>query len=407
MHILYFHQHFSTPRGAAGIRSYEMARSLIAHGHKVTMVCGSYKLGETGLEGSFHKGIRRGLVDGIAVIEFDLSYSNGDSLLRRSWTFLKFALGSVVVALRSDYDILFATTTPLTAGIPGIAARWLRRKTFVFEVRDLWPELPKQMGVIRNPVTLGLLSALEWVSYRSAQRCVALSPGIAEGIARQGVREQDILMVPNGCDIGIFGSADVAPQRPPTVSADDFVAIFAGTHGQANGLDAVLDAAAVLKARNRSDIKLFLVGDGKFKPQLVARAERDGLTKVIFHAPVNKKALAQLLAGSDLGLQCLANIPAFYFGTSPNKFFDYIAAGKPVLCNYPGWLAEMIEGEECGFAVPPDQPSAFADALEAAAADRPNLTRMGQNASRLAETQFDRQLLADRWVAWVVSGQKT
>ena len=108
------------------------------------------------------------------------------------------------IALTKSYDIVFATTTPLTAGIPGIFARWLRRKQFVFEVRDLWPELPREMGEIRNPIILGALSALEWISYRSAHRCVALSPGIKQGIARRGVPTDRIKMVPNGCDLDLF-----------------------------------------------------------------------------------------------------------------------------------------------------------------------------------------------------------
>jgi glycosyltransferase involved in cell wall biosynthesis len=107
------------------------------------------------------------------------------------------------------------------------------------------------------------------------------------------------------------------------------------------------------------------------------------------------------MAATDVGLQVLANVPAFYYGTSPNKFFDYIAAGLPVLNNYPGWLAEMIDEHQCGFAVTPDNPTAFADALEHAAADRPALQAMGQRGLALAKAQFARQALADKWVDWV------
>ncbi|TXH68104.1 MAG: glycosyltransferase WbuB [Lysobacteraceae bacterium] len=400
MRVLYFHQHFSTPKGAAGIRSYEMARRLVARGHQVTMVCGSYGLGETGLSAPFAKGVRRGNVDGIDIVEFDLAYSNADGFVKRAMTFVKFALRSVKLALTERYDVVFATTTPLTAGIPGIFARWLRGKPFVFEVRDLWPELPKAMGVIRNPLVLGAMSFLEWASYRSAHRLVGLSPGIVEGIARRGVARERITLVPNGCDLEIFGS-EVVPWRPEAVKPTDVMADFTGTHGMANGLDAVLDAAAVLKRRGRDDIKILLIGQGKLKPALQARAEREGLWNVVFHDPVNKARLAGLMAGTDVGMQILANVPAFYYGTSPNKFFDYIAAGLPVLNNYPGWLAGMIEEHRCGFAVPPDNPNAFADALEKAADDREALKEMGARGKALAIREFDRQKLADRWVDWV------
>lgn len=405
MHVLYFHQHFSTPSGAAGIRSYQMARRLIRHGHSVTMVCGSAGQADTGLEGPFVDGRRRGMVDGIDVVEFDLSYSNYDSLLKRTGTFLKYAWGSVKLVMRERYDLLFASTTPLTAGLPGIVGRWLRGKPFVFEVRDLWPELPREMGVIRNPLVLWAMGLLEWLSYHSAVRCVALSPGIARGIERRGISTERIATVPNGCDLDLFRGPEQA-WRPEGVAPDDLLAVFTGAHGVANGLDAVLDAAEVLKGRGRDDIKLLLIGDGKQKPALKADAERRNLTNVIFHDPVKKKRLVGLLAGSDLGMQILANVPAFYYGTSPNKFFDYIAAGLPLLNNYPGWVAEMIQEWDAGFAVPPEDPAAFADALEKAADDREALRREGANAARLAEQRFSRAKLADEWVAWVTEGRR-
>jgi glycosyltransferase involved in cell wall biosynthesis len=400
MNVLYFHQHFSTPKGSAGIRSYEMARRLLARGHRVTMVCGSYGGGETGLMMPFVGGRRSGQVEGIDVIEFDLAYSNSHGFVQRALVFLKFALRSIGLVFTERYDVVFATTTPLTAGIPGIFARWLRGKPFVFEVRDLWPELPRAMGVIRNPGVLWALSLLEWASYRSAHRLIGLSPGIVEGIRHRGVRRELIALVPNGCDLQLFADSP-EPWRPADVAPDDLLAVFAGTHGMANGLDAVLDAAAELQRRGRVDIKLLLVGQGKLKPGLQQRAQREGLDNVVFHDPVNKARLAGLMAATDIGLQTLANVPAFYYGTSPNKFFDYIAAGLPVLNNYPGWLADLITANGCGFAVPPDNPQAFADALEQAARDRPALREMGRRGQALARSDFDRALLSQRWVDWL------
>ncbi len=400
MRILYFHQHFSTPQGAAGIRSYQMARRLIERGHQVTMVCGSYGAGNTGLQGEFVRGRRSGVVDGITIIEFDLAYSNADGFIKRIATFIRFALRSIGLALNQRYDVLFSTTTPLTAGLPGIAARWLRAKTFVFEVRDLWPELPRAMGVIRNPLVLWAMGVLEWLSYRSAHRLIGLSPGIVNGITGRGVPADRIRMVPNGCDIEIFAS-EIAPWRPAEVRPSDLLAVFTGTHGLANGLSAVLDAAAVLQRRGRSDIKLLLVGQGQLKASLQRAAQRDQLHNVLFHDSVDKQRLSGLMKSANLGLQVLANVPAFYYGTSPNKFFDYLAAGLPVLNNYPGWLAEMIEKHGCGLAVPPDSPEAFADALIYAADHREELQEMGARARALAQAQFARENLADQWVDWV------
>ncbi|UZE07942.1 glycosyltransferase family 4 protein [Pseudomonas corrugata] len=400
MKIIYFHQHFSTPKGAVGIRSYEMAKRLIAHGHQVTMVCGSYGGGETGLNSPFVSRRRSGNVDGIDIIEFDLAYSNSDSFIKRAVTFLRFAYRSVILALTQKYDLIFATSTPLTASIPGVAAKILRQKPFVFEVRDLWPELPRAMGVIRNPFILGAMSILEWISYRSADRLIGLSPGIVKGIMRRGVSEESVALIPNGCDLEIFGG-ELTPWRPSAILETDLMAIFAGTHGVANGLDSLLDAAAELRRRGRYDIKLLLVGQGKLKYSLQQRVAEENLTNVVFHEPVNKSLLAGLMSSADLGLQLLANVPAFYYGTSPNKFFDYLSAGLPVLNNYPGWLADLIHKNGCGFAIEPDNPYLFADALEQAADDREKLKVMGAHARKLAESSFSRELLSDKFVKWL------
>lgn len=397
MRLLYFHQHFSTREGSTGTRSYEFARRLVTRGHHVTMVCGSAATGKTGLSGPFVGGIRRGRVDGIDVIEVEVPYSNRLGFIRRALAFLRFAFRSTQIALSEPCDLVFATSTPLTAAIPGIAAARLRSRRFVFEVRDLWPELPKAMGVIRNPIVLAGMSALEWLAYRSATACVALSPGIAEGIRRRSKPSTPVHVIPNGCDIDLFGAETAAAWRPNQVAAGDFLAIFPGAHGIANGLDAVLDAAKVLLERKRSDIKILLVGDGMMKSHLVQRVKDEGISNVVFLDPVTKTRLAGLLRGADIGLMTLQNVPEFYRGTSPNKFFDFIAAGRPVVNNYPGWLAEMIATRRCGLVVPPDDPEAFADALEYAAAHRDEVLCMGRAAEQLAREEFDRDLLATRF----------
>lgn len=397
MHVLYFHQYFSTRQGSTGTRSYEMAQKLIKRGHTVTMVCGSYGAANTGLTQPFKHGKREGDVDGIHVVEFELPYSNRDGLLKRSWTFAKYSCRSAWFALTKPADVVFATSTPLTAAIPGLAASWLRRKRFVFEVRDLWPELPKAMGVVKNPLVLFGMAWLERRAYRAAQHCVGLAPGIVDGIAKH-IPRQRISMIPNGCDLEFLNPADAQAWRPAGLSDSDFVAVFAGTHGMANGLDAVLDAAAVLKQRGRKDIKLLLVGDGKLKDALVQRANNEKLENVLFHNNISKERIPGLLAGADVGMQLLANVPAFYYGTSPNKFFDYLAAGLPILNNYPGWVTDMIVEHQCGKAVPPDDPQAFATALELLA-DQPEERRaMGRRARMLAERDFDRDKLSDLFV---------
>ncbi len=399
MKILYFHQHFSTPAGKTGTRSYEMAKAARRKGHEVLVVCGSFDASSTGLEGEFEKGFRRGLVDGIEVMEFHMPYSNDQSLFDRTLIFLKFSFSATMVALRERYDLVFCTSTPLTIALPGILSKWIRRKPFVFEVRDLWPELPKAMKVITNPLVLGLMSALEFVAYRSADACIALAPGIAEGIERKGGQKGDIHLIPNGCDLKLFDSSIGDRWRPKELKGKGFIAIFTGAHGVANGLDAVLDTGVELKRRNRMDITLAFIGQGKLKPALMGRAKKEGLQNCIFLDPVPKEKLARLMNEVDLGLMILANVPAFYRGTSPNKFFDYIASGLPVLNNYSGWLADLISENDCGFVVEPDNPIMFADALERIADHRTILKAKGENARALAKRNFDRNLLSDEWIA--------
>jgi len=398
MHILYIHQHFTTPEGAGGTRSFEYSKQLVKEGHSVTLVCGSHENGISGLNGQFVRGVRKGVVDNINIIEMEISYSSKYNFLKRSVIFFKFAWKSTIIALTMNYDLIFCTSTPLTVAIPGILSHWLRNKVFVFEVRDLWPELPKEMGVISNPFVLMILSFLEWVSYRSADACIGLSPGIVEGIERRGVKPAKIEMIPNGSDIDLH---QISPKRDGENShrKDDVLqAVFTGAHGIANGLNAVVNTAVELQARGRHDVKFNLIGNGMLKPELMERARKEKLTNIEFNDPISKYKLVEELKTMDVGLMILADIPAFYYGTSPNKFFDYIASGLPILINYPGWLASLVEERECGIYVPPGDPAAFADAMEHLAENRDNLKVMGDNAYQLALTEFERGKLSKKFI---------
>ncbi len=401
MRVIYFHQHFTTPKAGGGTRSYEFAKRMISCGHQVTMVCaGGQKL--FNLSPTKKRDIYRGDIDGIDVIQISLPYSNKDNLIKRTKTFLLFAWAGVKIALKENYDLLFATSTPLTAGIPGIFAKIFRKKRFIFEVRDLWPELPKALG-LKNPFALCGMSILEWLSYHFSDACIGLSPGICEGIKKRSQANKPVAMIPNGSDLDIFSPGYRSSLQLKGISSTDTVAIFTGAHGVANGLDAILDAAKVLKQRNCNDIKLVFFGDGKLKPVLVERAHKEGLDNCLFFDPVSKTELNKIVASADIGLMVLANIPAFYYGTSPNKFFDYISAGLPILNNYPGWLADMIRENDCGVVVAPNNPEAFADGL-IKLKNAPELRkRYAQNARALAESKFDRNKLGRQFVDFLES----
>lgn len=396
MKILYCHQHFTTPYGVGASRSYEMARALVEAGHEVTMVFGMRSMIGIPLTKCERTGIHTGEIDGIRLIGLPFGYSNKQSIRQRIGIFVGFAWHTLRIALREDYDLIFATSTPLTAAIPGIAARWLRGKPFVFEVRDLWPELPRAMGM-KNPFLLGGMWILEGLAYRSSIGCIGLSPGIVEGIIRRSPEAHPVSLIPNGCDLDIFHPRLRSAITIPGINPGDFVAGFTGSHGRANGLDAVLAGAAELKKRGSHHIKFLLIGDGSEKPRLMKQAEQLGLDNVIFHPLIPKNQLASLTASFGCGLMFLDNIPAFYHGTSPNKFFDYLAAGIPILNNYPGWLAGMITEHQCGSVVPPGDPVALASALEHMAAHPDACQLMGSNARKLGETQFSRPKLAKKF----------
>lgn len=397
MHIAYIHQHFSTKAGATGTRSYEMARRLIAAGHKVTMVCGvndatASCFNVTGRVNEMD-------IDGIRVHCIAEPYSNKMGFYRRVLAFGQFARTATRIVAGLDADLVFATSTPLTVGLPGMNGARKLGVPFVFEVRDLWPKLPIAMGIIKNPLLKWYTTRLERKIYHAAHRIIALAPGIKEGIVSTGYPAGQVAMIPNGCDLDVFKPSDEPLNDPRFGAPDDFKLVFTGAHGEANGLDAVLDAARVLKERNAIGIQFVFIGEGKIKPALMERTKQEGLDSLVRWVPPMPKAeLAKLQPRFDVGMMILKNIPSFYFGTSPNKFFDYISSGMPVLNNYPGWLAGMICENECGYVVPPDDPCAFADAVLWLRAHRDKKREMGDRARKLAETQFARDKLGAEFV---------
>lgn len=393
--ILYIHQYFSTPNGAVGTRSFEFSRRLVEAGHEVTVLCGTSHL--ISLEGADQAGIN--------VIQVPISSSNRDGFVKRLCAFIGFALYASWHAVRTKCDLLYATSTPLSIGIPALAAKYIRRRKMIFEVRDLWPELPIAMGIIRNPLAIRVLEWFEKRCYNAADACVGLSPGIVEGIQKKCPTKK-VVMIPNGCDLNLFGKEVFAEFKPtsaneekllsflnsqkPIKGRNSLVALFCGAHGKANGLDAILDVAEYLKRQNSQSLQFVFIGDGQMKESLIKRASATDLDLCHFFDPIPKELLARVLAEVDLGLMILADFPAFRYGTSPNKFFDYLAAGLPVLCNYPGWITDLINKWDCGKGVAPNEPQAFAETLIELSHDQNRLNQMAANARELAVAEFER-----------------
>lgn len=394
MRILYLHQHFSTPAGAAGTRSFAMARALVAQGHAVTLACGAYAGAATGLEGPFRHGRREGVVAGVRVIEFAIGCGNAQGMAARAAAFLRYAAAATRLALAERFDLAIASSTPLTVALPAILAKRLRGLPFVFEIRDPWPELPRAMG-IGGPLLWGAMDRVADAACRDAAAVIALSEGMAATALAHGADPDRVAVIPNGCDLDLFGP-QVRPWRPPGVAPEEILAVYAGAHGPANGLDQLLDAAAQMRG---SFVRLVLVGDGGERSRLVARAAADGLDNVLFLPPMPKAALAGLLAGAQIGVQCLAPVAAFAELTAPNKLMDYLAAGLPVVANTGGRMARLLADGPAGMVVPAGDPEALAAALCRLAGDPALRARMGAAARGLAEKRWDRRLLARHFCA--------
>jgi glycosyltransferase involved in cell wall biosynthesis len=185
------------------------------------------------------------------------------------------------------------------------------------------------------------------------------------------------------------------------LSGNALVFGYTGTHGPANGLDAVLDAAAILQKRGVAEVAFVLIGDGRDKARLQQRAVDEGLANVHFLGLFNKQHYNEVLAELDVGMQILKNVEGFHWGSSPNKFFDYLAAGRPVLVNYPGWMAQLVNDNDCGVAVAPDNAEAFADGVEKLVSQRQRFAAIGANGRTLAEAQFSQQKILQDLAAFV------
>lgn len=377
-----------------------MAMSCITRGHQVCIVCGSYDGADSGLSMNFTKGSRQGMVNGIEVVELDVPYSNKQSFFSRIMTFLTFTINSMKIAFFKDYDLVVCSSTPLTIGLPGMVGKIFRKKPFVFEIRDPWPELPIEMGIIKNPLLKFLLRRLEWLIYQSADHCIGLSPGMVDAFVAQGVPLGKISMIPNGSDLDLFQSSSKATNDFPEIGDSSKCRfVYSGAHGQCNGLDALLDAAEVLLRRKVKNIQICLIGDGKLKESLIEKSKLKKLDEIIvWHDPVPKNIFSNILPSFDVGLMILANFPIYYYGTSPNKYFDYISAGLPVLNNYPGWLADIIKENGNGMAVKPEKPEVLAEAMIWFSENHGEKDSMGSKSRALAESKFSRRYLARKFV---------
>ena len=392
MKILYIHQYFKTPQEAGGTRSYEFAKYLVGKGHEVIMLTG---------KNNAKKIIEHKTVDGIRVIYIRNQYSNYMSFRRRVLSFLSFAFWSLLESLKNkDVDLIFATSTPLTIAIPALVVNFIRRTPFVFEVRDLWPDVPVKLGIIKNRFVIRFLYWFEKLVYNKATEIIALSPGIRDGIIEKGTIPDKVVLIPNASDTHRFTinqkmEKDLLDKY--NIAKGSFIIVYTGSVAYANDLKVVVEACKFLQFNLKmNNVVVVVAGDGKEKPFLEGLKDKYGLKNLLFIGRIPKTEVINLISISHCGLLVFKNVPIFETN-SPNKFFDYLAAGKPIISNVGGWTKEIIERNNLGLVVKAGDTEALAYAMLKMANLNPDeLRETGLRSRKVAEEYFSRMKLAEK-----------
>lgn len=392
MKIIYLHQYFLTPQMSGGTRSYEMARRLVAAGHEVHMVT-TDRTTAAGQLGRWKETTE----DGIRVHWLALPYANTMSYAQRIMAFFKFAISSSRKAASLGGDVVFATSTPLTIALPGIHASRRNRIPMVFEVRDLWPEMPIAVGALKNPLLVALAGRLEKAAYFNAKHVVALSPGMADGVVKTGYPAEKVTVIPNCCDVAMFDvpaerglpyreKLGLAPGQP--------LVVYCGSFGLLNDIEYMVKMAAQLRD-SRPDVRFLIVGQGARNQAVRELASQLGVLDRNLHIwdPLPKAEMPNLLAAATVATSLFIPLEPMWVN-SANKFFDGLAAGKPMAINYGGWQADALRETGAGVMLTPGKPEVGARELAAFLADGPGLERAAAAARELAVTRFDRDEMA-------------
>lgn len=392
MHILLIHQAFTTIDEAGGTRHAELCSYLAEHGHKVTVIASpvSYLSG-TAASGRQKWIGREQASPNLTILRAYTYPALHRSFFHRGVAFVSFMLSSLAAGMGvKNVDLVWGTSPPIFQGATAWLLSRLKKAPLLFEVRDLWPAFAVELGVLRSPALIAASTWLERFLYRQASRVIVNSPGFVEHVQQGGAKRVDL--VPNGADPAMFDPLNTGADFRREHGLDDsFVVLYAGAHGMANDLETLLGAADCLK--DQPGIRFVLVGDGKQKPALQAEAVRRELERVLFLPPVSKAGMREVLAGSDACVAILKPIPLFRT-TYPNKVFDYMAAGKPVVLAIDGVIRQAVEDAGAGIAVPPGDPPALAEAIRHLAAGPALAREMGAAGRQAVTDRYSRRAIA-------------
>jgi len=400
MHILIIHQAFASLNEPGGTRHHEFARLLSSRGHQVTVIASpvSYITGAPLAPVGYSPHLRSKwgeMEGGVRVIRASVYTAHHKSFVHRVLAFISFMASSFWLGLGvKNVDVVWGTSPPIFQGVTAWALARLRGAKFLFEVRDLWPQFAVAVGVLTNPILIRMSEWLERFLYRRADRVMVNSPGFWEHVEARGAKRVEL--VPNGADPSMFDPNDDGIKfRQSYKLQDKFVVLYAGAHGMSNDLGVVLEAAKMLQQVTVTSIQIVLLGDGKEKANLQAQADAMGLTNVTFAPSVPKAEMAGALAAAD---SCIAILKPLdeYKTTYPNKVFDYMAAGRPVVLSIDGVIREVVEAAGCGIFAEPGNPSALAEAIRTLAADKDKARQMGLDGRKYLEENFSRTVIGEK-----------
>lgn len=388
MNILYIHQYFLTPQEPGGTRSYWIAKELIKNGHQVTMVTSSTKYPDP---------LTKVSIEGINVLYLREEYHQNMSFAMRLKAFVHFMFKATRLAFQQEnIDLVIATSTPLTIGVPALFLKWFKKTPFVFEVRDLWPEVPIQMGAIQNRFFIKATRFFEKTIYKNAEHVIALSPGMQDGITKHVPREKTS-MIPNMAKVDQFWprESNTALMKSLNIKPETFKIVHFGSLGLANGAFSIIDSAKLLK--DRKNIEFLFVGGGSMESELQQEVKENKLENVKFLGKFPMEKVSEIVNFSDVSIISFADIPILYTN-SPNKFFDSLSAGLPVIVNSAGWTKDIAEKYMCGYYVNPKNPQELAEKILYLQSNEEVAKKMGQNSRKLAENVFDKSILSAKFV---------
>lgn len=390
MRIVYLHQYFITPDMSGGTRSYEMARRLVSMGHEVIMITSDQRLsGQAAIW-------RESVESGVRVYWTPVSYDNRMSYQRRLWAFFTFAWRAARKAAELHGDVVFATSTPLTIALPAVYAAWRAGCPMVFEVRDLWPAVPIAIGAIHNPIAKAAARWLEKFAYRNASHVVALAPGMRDAIIATGYPADQVTVIPNGCDLDLFSGASPKPSPRATTEwlQDRPLVIFTGTFGLVNGMEYIVHLASAV-AEIDTEIRIVAVGTGRqFEATKDLARDLGVLDRTFFLlGQLPKVEVVPWVNAADMAIALFTGPKIVWRDAVQNKFFDYLAAGKPVASNFEGWQAKIAKDAGAGLILSPTDYKEAAENIVKSLRNPVWLSQASAAARSLAE-RFNRDLLA-------------